>query len=41
MQGRTLRVNANSRAPLPAGKHGAAETPEEQLGVIPLFRSGR
>jgi len=37
----SLRVSANSRAPLPAGKRGAAETPEEQLGVIPLFRSGR
>ena len=25
---------------LSAGKRGAAEMPEEQLGVIPLFRSG-
>jgi len=39
--GRTLRVSANSRAPLPVGKRGAAETPREQLGVIPLFRPGR
>jgi hypothetical protein len=37
----TTRISANSRAPLSAGKRGAAETPEEQLGVIPLFRSGR
>jgi hypothetical protein len=35
------RVSANSRALLPAGKRGAAETPEEELGVIPLFRSSR